>query len=103
MENYLCEKFHDGMMVDRVMLYLGEPNITNYVPAECFIDLRKFWKDGNEFDFFGMLALVRDISQHKYDQIIHAAREYRHSIKGKWEQRRAEVTQFVIDRIEGKA
>jgi hypothetical protein len=102
MENYLCEKFHDGMMVDRVMLYLGEPYVTAYVDPDTFVDLRQFW-NGKDFDTIGMLRFVQDMSQKEYDHIIHAAREYRHSVKGKWEARRAEVTQFVIDRIEGKA
>jgi hypothetical protein len=101
MENYLCEKFHDGMMVDRVMLYLGEPNVADYVPKECFVDLRQFWNNGL-FDTREMISLAQDMTQSEYDRIIHAAREYRQSIKGKWSARRAEMTQFVIDRIEGK-
>ncbi len=120
MQNYLSEKFHDGMMADRVMLYLGEPNITDYVPADCFIDLRQFLTIHNAdfgditgvplseqteviFDTQGMLDLVQNISQTEYDSIIKNARAYRESIKGKWAERCHWLRQFIIDRAEGRA
>jgi hypothetical protein len=118
MRNYCCEKFHDGMMVDRVMLYLGEPNITDYLPAECFVDLRQFLimddftfgpADGQPqkvdvaFNTPAMLDLVANMPQKKYDTILHNARLYHESIKGKWESWSKRHQQFIIDRIEGRA
>jgi hypothetical protein len=119
MRNYLSEKFHDGMMVDSVMLYLGEPNIQKYVPSDCFVDLRQFltikesdFGDATGhpcphepeiiFDLQGMLELVATMSQEEYDHIIKRAREYRKSIVGKWRDRCQWMHQFIIDRAEGK-
>lgn len=120
MRNYLCEKFHDGMMTDRVMLYLGLPNVTDYVPTNCFVDLRQFvtmkTSDFGDitgqpcrqqpeliFDIQGMFDLVKNMAQAEYDSIIRNARAYRESIKGLWEAKCKWMFQFIIDRIEGRA
>jgi hypothetical protein len=120
MKNYLCEKFHDGMMVDRVMLYLGLPNISDYVPPDCFVDLRQFVTIKNAdfgditgqpcqepqeliFDTAAMLELVKTMTQEEYDKIIRNARAYRQSIKGKWAAQCYWLRDFIIARIEGRA
>ena len=77
---YVSEKFHDGFVVDRVMLYLGEPNIGNYWPNNCYIDLRKYFnKNTATLDCNAIIKLMKGMSQNEYDTILSNAREYRAS------------------------
>jgi hypothetical protein len=41
------DKIFDPMQAGCIPLYWGAPNITDYVPAECFVDVRQFdgWAD----------------------------------------------------------
>ena len=39
---YISEKIFDCLYAGVIPLYLGAPNINNYVNKYCFIDLRKF-------------------------------------------------------------
>ena len=41
-DDYVTEKIFDVMVGGSVPVYLGAPNITEYVPADCFIDRKKF-------------------------------------------------------------
>jgi hypothetical protein len=42
MPGYVTEKIFDCLYAGTVPIYLGAPDITNFVPAECFIDFRDF-------------------------------------------------------------
>lgn len=39
---YISEKLFDCFKAHTVPVYYGSPNITGYIPANCFIDFRKF-------------------------------------------------------------
>lgn len=39
---YVTEKMFDAIFAGTVPIYLGAPDITDYVPADCFIDTRNF-------------------------------------------------------------
>lgn len=39
---YITEKIFDCFRAGTVPIYLGAPNITNYIPKSCFIDMRDF-------------------------------------------------------------
>lgn len=41
-KGYITEKIFDSFLSGCVPIYLGAPNITDHVPADTFIDLRKF-------------------------------------------------------------
>ncbi len=41
-DGYVTEKIFDGFLAGCVPVYIGAPDITKYIPAETFIDLRKF-------------------------------------------------------------
>lgn len=41
-DGYITEKIFDCFFAGCVPIYLGAPNITKYIPAECFVDKRKF-------------------------------------------------------------
>lgn len=39
---YVSEKIFDSFLAGCIPVYLGAPDITDYVPADCFIDMRNF-------------------------------------------------------------
>lgn len=39
---YITEKIFDAMFAGCVPVYFGAPDISDYIPAKCFIDFRKF-------------------------------------------------------------
>lgn len=39
---YVTEKFFDALFAGTVPVYLGAPNVERYIPAETFVDFRKF-------------------------------------------------------------
>jgi len=47
MKGYVTEKLIDCLYVGTIPLYLGAPDIADYIPSETFIDCRQFdsWKD----------------------------------------------------------
>lgn len=101
MPGYLTEKFHDGMMLDRVMLYLGEPNVVEYVPRTAFVDLRQYWNRYTyKFDVLAMLDRVATMTQDEYDNILHNARTFRVGIQERHEAERIRTTDFVLERME---
>lgn len=98
-ENYIADKVHDGLRTDRVMLYLGAPNVEEYIPTNCFIDLRPYFNTKTkEFDVPGMLERIKTITQEEYDQIIKHSREFR-MIKNKMQIQMKALTDFIIRRI----
>jgi hypothetical protein len=42
LDGWINEKLFDAMLVGTVPVYLGAPDITDWVPEECFIDQRRF-------------------------------------------------------------
>jgi len=40
--HYITEKIFDALFVGSVPVYLGAPNVTDYIPASCFIDWRQY-------------------------------------------------------------
>ena len=100
MKNYLTEKIHDGFSSDRVVLYLGNPDIDKYVPEDCFINLNDlFNKETKEFDFELLLEIITNMSQNYYDDIIKNARKWRKTLRGGFEKERDRVTKLIIERI----
>lgn len=39
---YITEKIFDSFFYGNIPIYLGAPNVTKYIPANCFIDRRNF-------------------------------------------------------------
>lgn len=67
---YLTEKIFDAMLAGTVPVYLGAPDIKDFVPEECFVDIRKY--DNLEI-------LWQDIStwpEKKWQKYIDAINEY---------------------------
>jgi len=82
--NYLTEKLWDGIMLDRVTLYLGDLNIEKHIPVDCFVDLRPYYDlKTKKFNFVGLGERLNEMTQDEYDAIIVNAREFRKTIVGK--------------------
>lgn len=47
---YITEKIFDAFLAGSVPIYLGAPNITDYVPGDCFIDRESFESDEEMVD-----------------------------------------------------
>jgi hypothetical protein len=78
MLNYITEKIWDGFYSDRVTLYLGAPNINNFVSEKCFVDLRPFYDiEKDTFDTVGLVNKIKCITQDEYDSMLHHARQIR--------------------------
>jgi len=105
LNNYISEKIHDGFTSDRVTLYLGAPNITDYIPQDCFVDLRKFFnKDMQSYttkNLKQILNVINTMTQDKYDNIIYNMREYRKSVEGLHQKGIDLLTTAIIKRIKG--
>ena len=41
-DGYITEKIFDAMLCGCVPVYWGAPNVTDHIPAACFVDYRKF-------------------------------------------------------------
>ena len=63
---YITEKFFDAMVAGCIPVYLGAPNIKEYVPEECFIDKRDFGNYSELHDF------LRNMSQDEYFSYLEA-------------------------------
>jgi len=47
MDGYITEKLFDCLYAGTVPLYMGAPNILEYIPADVFVDCRQYstWKE----------------------------------------------------------
>lgn len=89
---YFTEKIFDCLFSGCVPIYWGEPNITRWIPQECFIDYRKF----NSFEV--LYQHLSTISLEAYEQLQNAGQEF---IRSKaFEPHTSEAfSKIVIDRI----
>ena len=98
--NYISEKILDGFMLDRVTLYLGDPNIEKHIPLECFIDLRPYYNFKTKvFNFDGLGKKLNEMTQLEYDEIILNATKFRATIAGKHQHYDELLTHKILDFI----
>ncbi|MBY0109992.1 MAG: hypothetical protein K2X90_02670 [Candidatus Babeliaceae bacterium] len=67
---YVSEKIHHCLLTGCVPVYWGASNINDYIPAECFIDRRKFASNKELFEF------LRSMTQEEYQEYLDAAQKY---------------------------
>jgi len=80
-KNVITDHFHDGFGSDRVVFYLGCPNIEDYVPMDIFIDLRPYYnKETGEFDVDKIVEIADKMTQEEYDGYIQRARAWRKTL-----------------------
>lgn len=63
-EDYVSEKIYDAMAAGSVPIYSGAPNITDYVPKECFID---FYAFNNHEELY---QYIKNMSDKKYNEYM---------------------------------
>ena len=62
-QDYVTEKIYDVMAAGSVPIYSGAPNITDYVPQECFIDYHAFQ---NLDELYNFLKTMSDDTYNQY-------------------------------------
>jgi len=66
----ITEKIFDCFKARCVPVYLGAPDIAEYIPADCFIDFRKF------ASYNSMLSFLQSMSEDKYVKYIKAIEKF---------------------------
>lgn len=95
--NYLYEKIWDGFASDKVTLYLGDPNIEQHIPLNCFVDLRQWFnKETREFDFKGFKKYLDNMTPEEYNKIRHNARKFRETAMGRHQELQDKLTSKII-------
>ncbi len=56
---YITEKIFDGLFGGGVPIYYGAPDITDYVPQDCFIDARQFGSFSHLWDHIASMTKAR--------------------------------------------
>lgn len=67
---WITEKLFDAMRADCVPIYLGAPNVTDYVDAEAFIDRRQFKSDAE------LEKYLVSITESPYERYQEAIKSY---------------------------
>lgn len=73
---YITEKIFDCFFAGAVPIYLGAPDITKYIPEECFIDMRKYESIKSLVDY------LNDLSEAQHRKYINAAEVFLKSKQG---------------------
>jgi hypothetical protein len=103
LENYVSEKIHHGFQSDLVVLYLGNPDIHKWVPSEAFINLNEYYDPKHRrVNAVAVADLLKTMTQREYDDIIHAAREWRRTanLQERFLKQTRRLTQAIVDRLE---
>ena len=77
MNGYITEKLFDCLYAGTIPLYLGAPDISQYIPANVYIDCRRFssWDE--------MWHYVRDLPPSEADAFRTAGRAFLQSEMGR--------------------
>lgn len=79
---YITEKIFDSFFAGTVPVYWGAPNIERYIPADCYIDFRKFNDVSDCYDF---LKTVTDdqiiIYQQSMQRFLESEKSYQFSME----------------------
>lgn len=60
----------DALLAGTIPVYQGAPDILDYVPADCFVDVRRFATLGEMADF------LQRLSSSEANRYLEAAKEY---------------------------
>lgn len=70
MSGYITERIFDAFYGGCVPIYWGAPDITDYVPKECFIDRREFASNADLYQF------IKSVDQAAYARYIEAGLQF---------------------------
>ena len=73
---YVTEKIIDCLVAGTIPIYIGAPDIDDFVPPEAFVDMRKFksWTDLDDY--------INAITEQQAVEMINASREFLNSEQG---------------------
>jgi hypothetical protein len=69
-EGFITEKIFDCFFAGTIPIYLGAPDITDYIPAECFVDMRTFG------DYSELRRYLKSLSHSDCEKLRREARDY---------------------------
>ncbi len=69
-DGYITEKLFDSLYAGCIPVYLGAPDITRYVPSDCFVDMRQF------ASFADLHRFISTMSESDRLQYQHAIRRF---------------------------
>jgi alpha(1,3/1,4) fucosyltransferase len=94
MPGFITEKIFDCFFVGTIPIYLGAPDVENYMPKSCFIDMR-------DFDNYAELhSYLSNLSDEDISSFRMAVREYLSSAEYQPFTRERFVEQFEVDLME---
>ncbi|NGX47910.1 MAG: hypothetical protein K1000chlam3_01295 [Chlamydiae bacterium] len=67
---YISEKIFDCFAAGSIPIYLGAPNIEEYIPKDCFIDWRDF------FSLEELYAFLKNMTEGEYEGYLERIRTY---------------------------
>ena len=70
LQGYILEKIFDSFICKSVPIYFGASNITDYIPEDCFIDLRKFQ------NYSSLYHYLSSMKSYNHDLIIDKIENY---------------------------
>lgn len=88
-KGYITEKIFDCFEAGSVPIYLGADNIEEYIPANCFIDRRKFASEQAVYDF------IKNMSKSDYEAYLANINNYLKSEKAQLFSAKHFVATFV--------
>jgi hypothetical protein len=94
MPGYITEKIFDCFFVGTIPIYLGAPDVENYIPKSCFVNMRDF---GSYAELHAYLSNVPDQDISSFRE---AAREYLSSEQYQPFTKERFVEQFEVDLME---
>lgn len=99
---YVDIKFLDAFVTGTVPVYLGAPDVADYVPPECFIDMRDFKAEGGGYDYAKLEKFLRGMTEAERERYRRAMRDFLSSekIKAFTPRRLAEVVLKAAREIE---
>jgi len=90
---YITEKIFDCFFAGCVPVYWGAPNVTDHIPADCFIDRRNFNNTAEVYDF------IKNISAQEHARYIESINDFLKSdfsYQYKADSFASVITKFVI-------
>jgi hypothetical protein len=74
---YITEKIFDSFKAGSIPIYLGAPNVADYIPENCFIDYRKFNNPECLYDYISNLddSTISDFQDEIYN-FLHSELSY---------------------------
>jgi hypothetical protein len=70
LDGWINEKIFDAMLVGTVPIYVGAPDVTDWIPEECFVDLRKF------ADYAELREYLHSLGPREIQQYRESARDF---------------------------